>query len=227
MRKILEVLGLLLAVAALIVLLPRLATGMYGALRTRSPEKIAPRPAAIVFGAGLWRDGSPTPVLRDRVQVAANLYFSGKVERLLMSGTTIGYYNETRAMRNYAMELGIPNEAIIQDYGGWRTYDTCYRARYTFGVQQAILVTQSFHLPRALFTCNALGVKSDGVRADLSHYRKSAKLWWNLRELPATLVALWEVYIQPPVIKLGEPQPIRQTQSYNEEKHRDAEHKEF
>jgi SanA protein len=213
MRKILKIFAWLAAITLLVLLLPRLATSLYAAFKTRTTQEIAQRPAAIVFGAGLWRDGSPTPVLRDRVQVAADLYFSGKVGRLLMSGTTIGYYNETRAMRNYAMELGIPNEAIVQDYGGWRTYDTCYRARYTYGLQQAILVTQGFHLPRALFTCNALGVKSEGVKADLSNYRKSATLWWQLREIPATLVALWEIYVQPPEMKLGEPQPIIPTET--------------
>jgi vancomycin permeability regulator SanA len=161
-----------------------------------------------VFGAGLWWDGSPTPVLRDRVQAAADLYFNGKVKRLLMSGTTIGTYNEPRAMRNYAMSLGIPNEVIVQDYGGLRTYDTCYRALHIYGVKQAILVTQNFHLPRALYLCNALGLDVEGVSADLREYRQRSLVWWNLREMFATLVALWEVHVQPPEVILGDPEPI-------------------
>jgi SanA protein len=197
-----------LFVSATVLLLPRLITAIYASGRIKSVDEIAAGPVVIVFGAGLWRDGSPTPVLRDRVQAAADLYFAGKVEKLLMSGTTIGYYNEPRAMRNYAQELGIPNEAIIQDYGGLRTYDTCYRAVHIYGVKQAILVTQDFHLARALYLCNNLGLESEGVSADLRQYRRRSELWWNLRELPATLVAMWEVHIQPPKIALGDPDPI-------------------
>jgi SanA protein len=198
----------LFALAALVLLLPRLVTGLYAWTRIQKPDQVANQPVAIVFGAGLWRDGSPTPVLEDRVKTAAELFFAGKVDTLLMSGTTVEHYNETRAMRNYAMSLGIPNEAIVQDYGGLRTYDTCYRALHHYGIERAILVTQSFHLPRALVICNALGLDAHGVSADMRQYRKQSRLWWNLREIPATLVALWEVYVQPPQIALGEPEPI-------------------
>ena len=198
----------LLVLAAVVFLGPRLLTGLYSWSRIQEPEQVASQRAAIVFGAGLWRDGSPTPVLEDRVRAAAELYFAGKVEKLLMSGTTTSFYNEPRAMRNYAMSLGVPNEAIVQDYGGWRTYDTCYRALHIYGLEQAILVTQNFHLPRAIFICNALGLEAEGVAADLREYRKRSRLWWNLRELPATLVALWEVYVQPPELTLGDPEPI-------------------
>jgi len=196
------------ALAVLVFLLPRLITSLYAWRRIVEPEHAAQGQVAIVFGAGLWRDGSPTPVLEDRVKAAAELYFAGKVEKLLMSGTTTSFYNEPKAMRNFAMSLGIPNPAIVQDYGGLRTYDTCYRARHIYGIDQAILVTQSFHLPRALFLCNALGIKAQGVTADLREYRQRSQLWWNLRELPATLVALWEVYVQPPKLVTGDPDPI-------------------
>ena len=203
----------LVVVAAVVFLMPRLVTGLYAWTRVQQSDQVANQRVAIVFGAGLWRDGSPTPVLEDRVKAAAKLYFAGKVEKLLMSGTTTNFYNEPRAMRNYAMSLGIPNEAIVQDYGGWRTYDTCYRAQHVYGLQQAILVTQNFHLPRAIFICNALGLDAHGVAADLREYRKGSRLWWNLRELPATLVALWEVYVQPPQLVIGDPEPIFPTEA--------------
>jgi len=199
---------ILLSIAAVVFILPRLITGLFANPRVQSQQEVSNKPVAIVFGAGLWWDGSPTPVLRDRVQAAADLYFNGKVKRLLMSGTTIGTYNEPRAMRNYAMSLGIPNEVIVQDYGGLRTYDTCYRALHIYGVKQAILVTQNFHLPRALYLCNALGLEVEGVSADLREYRQRSLVWWNLREMFATLVALWEVHVQPPEVILGDPEPI-------------------
>ncbi len=139
---------LVILLVPLVVILPRLITGLYARSLTYSVEAAPKRSAVIVFGAGLWRDGSPTPVLRDRVATAARLYFAGKAEKLVMSGgnPTIDY-DEPGAMRTYALSLGVPDEAIVLDYAGRRTYDTCYRARHIFGIQKATLVTQGFHLP--------------------------------------------------------------------------------
>lgn len=198
--------GLVIAIA--VVGLPRLATWINSRGHIYSPDLAPDKPVAIVFGAGLWRDGRPTAVLSDRVKTAVELYFAGKVDALLMSGTSVSFYNEPRAMRNYAISLGVPNEAIIQDLSGLRTYDTCYRARYTYGVESALLVTQGFHLPRALFLCNALGVQADGVASDLREYRTRSQVYWQLRETLATLVALWELYVDPPQPVTGDPQPI-------------------
>jgi len=196
-----------LGMVALIV--PRLITAVHALGRVYQIDNAPTRRVAIVFGAGLWRDGSPTPVLRDRVATAAELYFSGKVEKLLMSGdNSYVEYNEPQAMKDYALERGVPEEAIVLDYAGRRTYDTCYRAGDIFGVDSAILVTQSFHLPRALFLCNALGVKAIGVSADTRVYRQRSQVYWNLREVPATVVAIWDVYVTRPLPILGKPEPI-------------------
>ena len=199
----------LLALGALLLFIPRLVTALHALSRLYTAQDIPPRRAAIVFGAGLWRDGTPTPVLRDRVATAAELYFTGKVEKILMSGDNrFVEYNEPGAMRLYALELGVPDEAIVLDYAGRRTYDTCYRAKAIFGLQDAILVTQNFHLPRALYICNRLGLDAVGVSADLRTYQRRAFAYWNLRELFATLTALWEVHITRPLPVLGEPEPI-------------------
>lgn len=172
-------------------------------------EESPARRVAIVFGAGLRRDGSPTLVLRDRVETAAALYFSGKAAKLLMSGdNSTAAYNEPLAMADYAVQLGVPAEDIVLDYAGRRTYDTCYRAKAIFGVEQAILVTQPFHLPRALYICQALGIDAAGVPADGYLYRRASLLIWNLRELPATLTALLDVHIFRPLPVLGSPEPI-------------------
>ena len=196
-----------LGMAALI--LPRLITAVHALGRVYQVEDSPIRRVAIVFGAGLWRDGSPTPVLRDRVATAAELYFTGKVEKLLMSGdNSYVEYNEPQAMKDYALELGVPEEDIVLDYAGRRTYDTCYRARDIFGINSAILVTQDFHLPRALFLCNTLGVQAVGVSADMRTYRQRSQFYWNLREVPATVVAVWDVYITRPLPILGKPEPI-------------------
>jgi SanA protein len=164
---------------------------------------------AIVYGAGLYRDGSPTPVLRDRVATAAALYFEGRVNKILMSGDNrFEYYNEPGAMKEYAVQLGVPSDAIVLDFAGRRTYDTCYRAKAIFGLDQAILVTQRFHLPRAIFTCNNLGLKVTGVEADRRTYLRRSQAIWMVRETFATVVAVWEVWVSHPVPVLGNPEPI-------------------
>jgi SanA protein len=162
-----------------------------------------------VFGAGLQRDGTPSPVLRDRVAAAVQLYQAGKVEKILMSGDNrFVDYNEPGAMYNYAIELGMPAEDIVLDYAGRRTYDTCYRAKAIFNLKDAILVTQTYHQARALFTCNMLGLPSNGYSADLRTYHPSSYFFWNLREIPATFMALVDVWFRHPIPVLGKQEPI-------------------
>ena len=206
---ILKPLLILIFLGLLVLLIPRLVTGFYAHGKVFSATDVPVRRVAIVFGAGLWRNGSPTPVLADRVTAAANLYFAGKVEKLLMSGDNrFVDYNEPEAMRQLALSLGVPNDAIVLDYAGRRTYDTCYRAKAIFKVDQAILVTQAFHMPRAIYLCNRLGVDAIGVESDLRTYPKSSLLYWNIRELFATAAAWWDVNIGHPVPVLGKQEPI-------------------
>jgi vancomycin permeability regulator SanA len=200
---------ILFSLGLLVLLVSRLVTGLYARGRTYTAADVPARRIAIVFGAGLRRNGTATSVLQDRVTVAARLYFAGKVEKLLLSGDNRFLdYNEPGAMREVALSLGVPQEAIVLDYAGRRTYDTCYRASAIFGVSQAILVTQSFHLPRALYTCNHLGLSAVGVASDLTRYRRILMLYWDLRELFATTAALWDVHIAHPVPVLGSKEPI-------------------
>jgi vancomycin permeability regulator SanA len=93
-------------------------------------------------------------------------------------------------MRALAIELGVAPHAILLDRQGTRTLETCLRARREFGVRSALLVTQGFHLPRAMALCEATGIEADGVRADLSRYSTHSRCLWELRELPASLVAM-------------------------------------
>jgi SanA protein len=213
LRKILKMIIKMFLVLTIIGLvtfsLPRVIT----AIASRNKiESVATSPGgkiALVFGAGLLRDGTPSPVLRDRVSTAAQLYFAGKVQKILMSGDNRFIdYNEPASMQAYAIELGVPPEAIVLDYAGRRTYDTCYRAKHIFGLEEAILVTQKYHLTRALFTCNGIGLKATGVAADLRIYHPRSMAFWNLRELPASVVALWQVWVSHPLPVLGDPEPI-------------------
>jgi SanA protein len=190
-------------------IIPRLITALYANHRIFGEADAPSQQVAIIFGAGLWRDGSPTPILKDRIRVGANLYFSGKVKKLLMSGDNqFVTYNEPEAMRQYALELGVSDEAIVLDFAGRRTYDSCYRAKHIFGVENAILVTQKFHMSRAIYTCNHLGLESVGVASDLRHYDRISELIWNIREIPATFIALIDLYIIHPLPVLGNPEFI-------------------
>lgn len=195
MRFIRNTILVLISTLIFVLLFPRIVTGIYARSRIVPAEATAPKPAAIVFGAGLRRDGGPTQVLRDRVQTAADLYKSGKVDKLIMSGYNPSpYYNEPAAMREFAIRLGIPEEAIVLDLGGNRTLETCYRAKEVFGVTDAFLVSQSFHLPRALYICSRFDIAAEGISADLFPYRNRSTFFWNMREIPATLVAFWELH---------------------------------
>jgi len=163
-----------------------------------------PTKVAIVFGAGLRRDGTPTSVLRDRVRTAADLYFASKVETLLLTGApSVSGYDEPDSMRDYAIGLGVPEAALVLDHAGHSTYDSCFRARSVFGLSQAVLVTQSFHLDRALYLCDSLGISAVGVSADRRTYSPRLERWWNLREVAATTVAWWNVNVTRPRPALG------------------------
>jgi SanA protein len=163
------------------------------------------RPVAVVYGAAIFGGNRLSTVLRDRMDTAIKLYEDGAVAKILVSGDRQDEgYNEPKAMAEYARGRGVPINDIIIDEGGKRTYDTCYRARYAFNFESAVLVTQKFHLPRALFTCNQLGLESIGVVADKRSYR-GAK-WYNFRETAATIIALFDIIRQnPPTFTIVNP----------------------
>jgi SanA protein len=196
----LKLLLLLMVTIVLLLILTRLIMVINARLKTYSLQNAPFAQTAIIFGAGLRKDGSPTPVLKDRVKAGAELYLSGKVKRLLLTGDNrFENYNEPAAMALYAQELGIPSKDLMIDYGGKSTYDSCYRAKKVYELEQAVLVTQSFHLPRALFICDQLGIRSQGVSADLRQYWLSSLLYWNIREIPASFAALIDVWILKPI----------------------------
>jgi len=193
----------------LLFLLPKCIFEIYAQNQLYSKSNIEFRPVAIVFGAGLLRDGTPTKVLEDRVVTATELYLNGKVKKLLFSGDNrFSDYNEPGAMKTLALSLGVPEQDIILDYAGRRTYDTCYRALHIFNVNDAILVTQKYHQPRALFTCNKLGLNAIGIPADQRDYHKYSYQYWSLREVFASFMAVIDIYITHPTPVLGDPEPI-------------------
>lgn len=211
MRKLVNILIFLLV--NLVVWPWLLRAWIHFNVRSRIYTDVQAAPAAsvaLVLGAGLWADGSPTPALYDRVATAVDLYQAGQVKKLLMSGDNrFEWYNEPAAMRQLAIRLGVPDEDIVLDYAGRRTYDSCYRARAIFEVKEAIIVTQRFHLDRALYLCDALGIRAVGVVADRRTYTPPYAQWWWLRETPALVNAWLDVNILRPVPVLGDKLPIQ------------------
>jgi len=165
-----------------------------------NPEHVPTREVAIIFGAGLRRDGSPTRMLADRVRAGAELYRAGRAQKLLMTGDNSSHdYNEVAAMQRYAEELGVPSRDITLDYAGFSTYESCYRARAIFGVERAVLITQQFHLPRAVYTCRELDIDAIGLGTpDWGSYHPLTVTWYTVREQLATLNAAWQLYITRP-----------------------------
>jgi len=189
-----------------LLILALLAPTIYVAIATSSYRytDIASLPAtrvAVVFGAGVRPDGALSPMLADRVRVAAQLYRLGRVQKLLMTGDNSRVdYDEVSAMRRYAASLGVRESDITLDYAGFRTYDSCYRARVIFGVEQAILITQRYHLPRAVYTCRQLGVEAVGLGTpDWGMYSEALLAQYSTREALATTQALWEIHISHPL----------------------------
>jgi SanA protein len=164
-------------------------------------------PTGIVFGAGYWPSGHLSDALADRMDTAIDLYRAGKVNKLLLTGDNrFVDYNEPAVMSEYAQARGVPHQDLILDYAGRRTYDSCYRAGVIFGVERAVLVTQQFHLPRALFTCDRLHLEVVGVVADQHQYVRAP--WYRLREVFAVARAWLDVILLKPLPVLGDPIPV-------------------
>ena len=141
-----------------------------------SEDEMPAAPVALVLGAKVFPDGTPSPYLAARLDVAHRLYQSGKVQVIVVSGDHLAKeYNEPEAMRTYLVNAGMPAAAVVTDYGGFDTYESCARALRIFGVKQLIVVTQSYHLPRAVATCRALGIDAAGVGDD--SVRRFGRAW--------------------------------------------------
>jgi SanA protein len=176
------------------------------AWRVASFESVDPRPVALVLGSSV-KSRKPNTILQERLDTAIRLYGAGKVKKMILSGDnrTIDY-NEPQAMKTYLLGRGIPEGDLILDHAGRRTYDSCYRARDVFHLSSIMIVTQNFHLPRALYLCNALGLDAVGVASDEEYPER----WWfsYLREVPATIGAWIDITIKKPTPLLGKPEKV-------------------
>ncbi|KPI20749.1 protein of unknown function DUF218 [Actinobacteria bacterium OV450] len=155
--------------ACVLALLPSAWTHAAAADRLRTTADAPPAEVAVVFGAGLW-NGRPTPYLARRLDAAAELYRTGKAKVVLVTGdNSRTEYDEPDAMRTYLTAHGVPADRIVSDYAGFDTWDSCVRAKEIFGVKRAVLISQGFHIRRAVALCGAAGVDAYGVGVDDEH----------------------------------------------------------
>ncbi|WP_086791651.1 SanA/YdcF family protein [Streptomyces thermovulgaris] len=184
-----------------LALLPAAWTHVTAGDRLRTTADAPRTEVAVVFGAGL-RDGRPSRYLAHRLDAAARLYHEGRVEVLLVTGDNSREdYDEPDAMRAYLIRRGVPGMRIVSDYAGFDTWDSCVRAKKIFGVDRAVLVTQDFHVRRAVALCRAAGVDSYGVGVPAEH-----DLTWyygGTREVFAAGKAVLEAVFRPDPTFLG------------------------
>jgi vancomycin permeability regulator SanA len=169
-----------------------------------SVDTVPPAPVALVLGAGVNDDGTPSEYLLARLRIAKRLYDTGKVRALLVSGdNSRDNYDEPGDMRGWLVAHGVPENKVVADYAGFDTYDSCLRANKIFAVRKAIVVTQTYHVPRAVTLCRHLGVEATGVGDD--SVRGAAFDWWQatFREQFACVKAAYDVATRRDPVFLG------------------------
>jgi SanA protein len=158
---------------------------------------------AVVLGGGVDAD-KPRPLLQDRLDTAAQLLEDGKVRKLLVSGdNTTKAYNEPDVMKKYLLEKGVEPTKIEVDYAGRSTYETCERAKKIYGLNKALFVSESTHLPRVLYLCRSFGIEAYGVSSD-GQSSAGLKVGQRFRETLARTKATINVYIFGERTVLGE-----------------------
>lgn len=199
-RPVLRVVGALVALAgigALAIGGPALWTRAMASDRNLTAEQASAKDVAIIFGAEMYPSGRPSPYLKARLDLGVRLYELGKAKVLIVSGDNAPEHNhESTNMKAYLVRQGVPAERVVEDEFGLDTYDTCVRARDVFGVTDALLVSQRYHLHRAVATCRAVGVDAVGV-GDVS-VKATSKRWdeFARRELGANLKMVLDLLTQ-------------------------------
>jgi SanA protein len=190
--------GILVVLAGLALLIPNLiVTQADDDFVVSSPDEAPHAQCAIVLGTKVYADGTPAPMLTDRLETGVRLYKLGKVDKLLLSGDHGRTdYDEVNVMLAYVLERGVPDGDVFTDHAGFDTYDTMYRARDVFQVSTALIVTQEFHLARSVYTARSLGLEAIGVAADIQPYANEFKN--AMREKLARVKAVLQLHITHP-----------------------------
>lgn len=170
----------------------------------------------VVLGASVYADGTPSGILQDRLDDGIALYFAGAAPKIIMSGDNgTASYNEVQAMKAYAVAQGVPSEDIFCDHAGFSTYESMYRARYVFGAERIIVATQTYHLYRALYAAEGLGMQAIGVPSDYHTYANQVQ--YDLREIPARTKDFFQTLVKAPSTFVGDPISLNQSGDITEE----------
>lgn len=163
----------------------------------------------IILGAGIW-NGKPSPMLEDRLNTGISLYKKGLAPKIIMSGDHGSiYHDEVNLMKNYAKSKNVPSKDIFMDHAGFSTYDSMYRAKKIFGVKNAIIVTQKYHLYRAIYIAKKLGINVYGVSANLRKY--ASERTGKIREFFARNKEFFKCIVKPKAKIMGEKISLNQS----------------
>lgn len=163
--------------------------------------------AIMVLGAGVSEDGTVSYILKDRLDYGIALYKNGAAPKILMSGDHgRAYYDEVNTMKDYAIRQGVPSEDIFMDHAGFSTYESMYRAKEIFGIRNMLVVTQRYHMYRALYLAEKMGIETYGIAAEQKLY--GGQTMRDIRELLAQCKDFFKAIFMPEPTYLGEAIPI-------------------
>lgn len=166
--------------------------------------------AIIVLGASVHPDGTPSGILQDRLDDGIALYFADAAPKIIMSGDNgTESYNECWAMKQYAISQGVPSEDVFCDHAGFSTYETMYRARHVFGADRVVIATQTYHLYRAVYDAQGVGMEAIGVPSDYGEYVNQS--WYDFREIFARTKDFFQVLMKTPSTYVGDPISLDQS----------------
>lgn len=166
--------------------------------------------AIIVLGASVYPDGTPSGILQDRLDDGIALYFAGAAPKIIMSGDNgTESYNECWAMKQYAISQGVPSEDVFCDHAGFSTYETMYRARHVFDADRVVIATQTYHLYRAIYDAQGVGMEAIGVPSDYGEYVNQS--WYDFREIFARTKDFFQVLMKTPSTYVGDPISLDQS----------------
>lgn len=182
-------------------------------------DEVPESDAIIVLGAYVSPDGIVSQILEERLKVGYELYRQGKAGKIIVSGDhSRKDYDEVNAMKKYYLDKNIPSEDVFMDHAGFTTYESMYRAKYIFGVNKVVIVSQKFHVPRAIFIARQLGIEAYGVEAETGNYSRFVIVSNNIRESIARCKAFITAAIKPKPTFLGETIPVNGSGTVTDDK---------
>lgn len=206
-KKLLIGMGAIIGTSVLLVIIMNLymfLTTFSDIMSVEEAEELENVDCIIVLGAGVRPDGTPSPMLQDRLDKAIELYRQGVSHKVIVSGDhREDNYDEVNAMKCYLMEYDVPSDAIFMDHAGLSTYDSMYRAVHIFGVESAVIVTQKYHMYRSVYDAESLGIDAYGVNAEDVTY--NGQTYREIREIAARVKDIMYCIFEPEATEGGEP----------------------